>query len=231
LRPANKCLTPGLRPQGWRKPRLSCRPASEFEPGATRATHGKAAYGLFLQPCPRRSVPGWHPLWGPPLIDGRPLHKAVVQLRHYEMWAGFLARSTELRSLAVPCRTAGDLLIQSGRLTALAAKQGPARSGGECAPRAPRTKSCGRRAPEVEQYLFAFTMNGWPDLLARRRVVFLSEAGSAKTTEMTGRAKQMLGKRSCDTHPLSCFRSSLPKYSRGIFATLCIFLDRVTVQA
>jgi hypothetical protein len=147
------------------------------------------------------------------------------------MWAGFLARSTELRSLAVPCRTAGDLLIQSGRLTALAAKQGPARSGGECAPRAPRTKSCGRRAPEVEQYLFAFTLNGWPDLLARRRVVFLSEAGSAKTTEMTGRAKQMLGKRSCDTHPLSCFRSSLPKYSRGIFATLCIFLDRVTVQA
>jgi hypothetical protein len=90
LRPANKCLTPGLRPPGWRRPRLSCCPALEFEP-TTRATHGKAAYGLFLQPVRDRSVPGWHPLWGPPLIDGRPLHKAVVQLRHYEMWAGFLA--------------------------------------------------------------------------------------------------------------------------------------------
>ena len=33
---------------------------------------------------------------------------------------------------------------------------------------------------------------GWPDILARRRVVFLAEAGSGKTTEMTARARQLV---------------------------------------
>ena len=34
---------------------------------------------------------------------------------------------------------------------------------------------------------------GWPDLLARRRVVLLAEAGSGKTTEMTIRCATASG--------------------------------------
>jgi hypothetical protein len=36
------------------------------------------------------------------------------------------------------------------------------------------------------------TTYGWNDLLKRRRVVFLAEAGSGKTTEMMTRAQQQL---------------------------------------
>jgi hypothetical protein len=158
LRPANKCLTPGLRPPGWRRPRLSCCPALEFEPGALRKRHTVRRLTDFSS---NLSETARSPVGTPSedlLSDGRPFHKAVVQLRHYEMWAGFLApvHRTKVPGSSLP-HCWGPPSLQSNRPNNATDRLllRPATAGAlgrACAPQvhpAPTPASAGR----VEQYL------------------------------------------------------------------------------
>jgi hypothetical protein len=66
---------------------------------------------------------------------------------------------------------------------------------------------------------------GWDDLLQRRRVVFLAEAGSGKTTEMTARAQQQLDA----GHP--SFYVTLEDVGRGGLESALRPVDRTRLAA